>query len=160
MNNKGFAITTILYVMMLLFLMLIVSLLGILSTYRSRLEMLQEGENGAREIIYSRYNKENIAPEIILSNESSGTYKVSLSSKGFKDGSYVVKYGRVGDEVTGCLSLTHTYNINVNNSERLVEIYLKDEDTLTSPFYVCIVGGIADMYGNVLSEEDTIKKED
>ena len=56
MNNKGFAITTILYGMLLLFLMLIISLLGILSTYRSRLEKLQEGANGAREIIYSRYN--------------------------------------------------------------------------------------------------------
>lgn len=55
MNNKGFAITTILYGMMILFLMLLLSMLGILATYKDRLEMLIENNNGARDIINSNY---------------------------------------------------------------------------------------------------------
>ena len=51
MNNKGFAITTILYGTLILFLLLLVSLLGILSSYNDRLEMLIENNNGARDII-------------------------------------------------------------------------------------------------------------
>ena len=51
MNNKGFAITTILYGTLILFLMLLLSMLKILSTYSDRLEMLIENNNGARCII-------------------------------------------------------------------------------------------------------------
>ena len=51
MNNKGFAITTILYEMLILFLLLIVAMLGILSTYKDRLGMLIDNNNGARDII-------------------------------------------------------------------------------------------------------------
>ena len=49
MNNRGFAITTILFGLLILFMLLFVSLLGILSTYRSNLEKLVENTNGARE---------------------------------------------------------------------------------------------------------------
>ena len=55
MNNKGFAITTILYGILILFLMLLVSMLGILNTYNDRLEMLIEINNGARDIIIKPY---------------------------------------------------------------------------------------------------------
>ena len=51
MNNKGFAITTILYGTMLLFSMLLVSMLGILASYRANLEKLINNNNGARDII-------------------------------------------------------------------------------------------------------------
>ena len=55
MNNKGFAITTILYGTLILFLMLLISMLGILSSYKDRLEMLIENNNGARDIVNSKY---------------------------------------------------------------------------------------------------------
>lgn len=55
MNNKGFAITTILYGVLILFLLLLVSMLGILSTYKSRLGMLIENSNGARDIVNEKY---------------------------------------------------------------------------------------------------------
>jgi len=58
MNNKGFAITTILYGTLILFLMLLVSMLGILNTYKDRLEILIESNNGARDIINSIYESE------------------------------------------------------------------------------------------------------
>ena len=51
MNNKGFAITTILYGTLILFLMLFLSMLGILSSYKDRINMLVENNNGARDII-------------------------------------------------------------------------------------------------------------
>lgn len=51
MNNKGFAITTILYGTMILFLMLILSMLGILSSYKDKMDLLIESERGARTII-------------------------------------------------------------------------------------------------------------
>ena len=53
MNNKGFAITTILYGIMILFCLLLVSLLGILSSYRKTQEVLIENNNGARSIVSS-----------------------------------------------------------------------------------------------------------
>lgn len=55
LNNKGFAITTILYGALVLFLMLLISMLGMLSTYKDRLEMLIEKNNGARDIINAPY---------------------------------------------------------------------------------------------------------
>lgn len=55
MNNKGFAITTILYGVLILFLLLLVSMLGILSSYKDRLEMLTEHNNGTRDIINKNY---------------------------------------------------------------------------------------------------------
>ena len=51
MNNKGFAITTILYGVLILFCLLLGSMLGILSTYRGNLEKLIENNNGPRDII-------------------------------------------------------------------------------------------------------------
>lgn len=51
LNNKGFAITTILYGTLILFMLLFVSLLGILSQYRKNLEKLTESTNGARDIV-------------------------------------------------------------------------------------------------------------
>ena len=53
MNNKGFAITTVLYGIFILFLMLLMSLLGMLSTYKNRLGILIENTNGTRDIINS-----------------------------------------------------------------------------------------------------------
>lgn len=58
LNNKGFAITAILYGTLILFLMLMLSMLGILSTYKDRLEILIENTNGARDIINSKYFSE------------------------------------------------------------------------------------------------------
>ncbi len=55
MNNKGFAITTILYGTLILFLMLLLSMLGILSSYKDKLEILIDNANGARDIVNSRY---------------------------------------------------------------------------------------------------------
>ena len=51
MNNKGFAITTILYGLLILFCLLLVSLLGIMSVYHTNLEKLIDEGNGARAII-------------------------------------------------------------------------------------------------------------
>lgn len=51
MNNKGFAITTVLYGTFLLFMMLLLSMLGILSTYKDKMEILIDNTNGARDII-------------------------------------------------------------------------------------------------------------
>ena len=58
MNNKGFAITTMLYGTLILFLMLLLSMLGILATYKDRLEILIDSNNGARDIINSVYESE------------------------------------------------------------------------------------------------------
>lgn len=76
MNNRGFAITTILFGIMILFMLLFVSLLGILSTYRSNLEKLIENNNGARSNITFRANKEYATFEELKasSNAKRGLY--------------------------------------------------------------------------------------
>lgn len=83
MNNKGFAITTILYGILVLFLMLLVSMLGMLATYNDRLEMLIENNNGARDIVNNVYKKvyeydfvENESYEFVV--PITGTYKVEV----------------------------------------------------------------------------------
>ena len=48
MNNKGFAITTVLYGTLILFCLLLVSMLGILSTYKNNLDKLINSVGGAR----------------------------------------------------------------------------------------------------------------
>ena len=63
LNNKGFAITTILFGTMLLFMLLLAALLSILSVYRKNMELLTDGVNGIRSKIemkaapYSATNK-------------------------------------------------------------------------------------------------------
>ena len=58
MNNKGFAISTILYGLMILFIFLFLSLLGILSQQKNNIEKLIENTNGARYIVNG--NKEGV----------------------------------------------------------------------------------------------------
>lgn len=60
MNNKGFAITTILYGTLILFMLLLVSMLGILSTYKDRLSKLVDSNNGARDIINNSNNSSDV----------------------------------------------------------------------------------------------------
>ncbi len=75
MNNKGFAITTILYGSLVLFCLLLVSLLGILSMFRSNLQLLIENGNGARKIA-------TVLPQNVTSYSAvtkSGLYCVSSS---------------------------------------------------------------------------------
>lgn len=62
LNNKGFAITTILYGTLILFLLLFVSLLGILNQYRKNLEKLIEENNGTRSIVTMTKNSQNEIP--------------------------------------------------------------------------------------------------
>ena len=61
MNKNGFAITTILYGIMILFCILLVSLLAILSSYKKTQDILIESNNGTREIV--NYNKTTNVPD-------------------------------------------------------------------------------------------------
>ena len=74
MNNKGFAITTILYGTLILFCLLLISMLGILSTYKKNLEKLINATNGTRDII-------KIAPDPTINDPSAitkmGLYNIS-----------------------------------------------------------------------------------
>ena len=78
MNNKGFAITTILYGIMILFCLLLVSLLSILSSYRKTQELLIEENNGARAIIGGTVG--NVDEEGEPSNSSGSSSSSSPSS--------------------------------------------------------------------------------
>lgn len=64
MNNKGFAITTILFGITLLFCLLMISMLGILSTYRNNLELLIENDKGARNTLTMKKKDINDISEI------------------------------------------------------------------------------------------------
>lgn len=67
LDNKGFAITTILFGTMILFLLLLVSLLGILSTYRKNLQKLMEHDAGSRDKI--TYYRQEVADESTIAND-------------------------------------------------------------------------------------------
>ena len=72
MNNKGFAITTILYGLLVLFCFLLTALLGILYSYKSTQEKLVDEVNGARNLISGTID--NTAPP-----SSSGSSNVASS---------------------------------------------------------------------------------
>ena len=76
MNNRGFAITTIIFGTMVLFCLLLVSLLGILSTYKNNLEKLIDSANGARDIVTMKPNTsyENLTALKSDTNRRSGLY--------------------------------------------------------------------------------------
>lgn len=80
MNNKGFAITTILYGIMILFCLLLVSLLSILSSYRKTQELLVEENNGARDIIGGKIDKTNGGDNTIDDGEDDAASNSSSSS--------------------------------------------------------------------------------
>lgn len=95
MNNKGFAITTVLYGTLILFLMLLLSMLGILSAYKDRMSMLIDNNNGARDII-NGYTKSNDVEEFpIYINGLLVTSSVTYN----EDGAIVI-YEAYGAEVT------------------------------------------------------------
>ncbi len=86
MNNKGFAITTILYGVLILFCLLLLSMLGILSSYRGNLEKLMDKNNGARAIVQSdSINKNTFVPVVGTSGEGkyvgNGIYSFSKANK-------------------------------------------------------------------------------
>lgn len=81
MNNKGFAITTILYGTLILFLMLLVSMLGILSTYKDRLGKLIDSNNGARDIVLGK----DILPYCVITYDANGGSITTESQKGLCD---------------------------------------------------------------------------
>ena len=61
LKNNGFAISVILYGLLVLFLILVVAMLGILSSYKSRMnKLIDEGNNGARENIRKQIEIDNM----------------------------------------------------------------------------------------------------
>lgn len=93
MNNKGFAITTILYGIMVLFCILLVSMLGILSSYRKTQELLTESTNGSRDIVkYDTFHQVDIdninSSRIIYCDEEKNVTYCCYRSVILPDGGY------------------------------------------------------------------------
>ena len=82
MNNKGFAITTILYGLMVLFCILLVTLMGILSTYKKNQELLVEEQKGARNIINSEVGS--------ASNSEDNTTTYEVTFRCLSNGDFIV----------------------------------------------------------------------
>lgn len=78
MNNKGFAVTTILYGIMVLFCLLLVSLLSILSTYRKTQDKLINENNGARSIIAGNAENTSGGGSSSGSGGETTTYKITF----------------------------------------------------------------------------------
>lgn len=81
LNNKGFAITTILFGITLLFCLLLVSLLGVLNIYWSNMRLLVDGvdsKTGARNVVIIRKNasfsSESDIVKDIATNKRGGLY--------------------------------------------------------------------------------------
>ena len=79
MNNRGFAITTILFGLMILFCLLLTSLLSLLSIYKGNVEKLVESDNAAREEVTMIANKnyssiDSLKAETDTSKKKRGLY--------------------------------------------------------------------------------------
>ena len=89
MNNKGFAITTIIFGTMILFCLLLVSLLGILSAYKNNVEKLVDNERGARGIVTLTLDNNNGSCYTSLTeikNKGRGLYCVGGSNRYVSNG--------------------------------------------------------------------------
>lgn len=75
MNNKGFAITTVLYGTLILFLMLFLSMLGLLSSFKDRISMLVEKNKGTRDIINGIYVSD--ADSLLITLNGRNYYKAN-----------------------------------------------------------------------------------
>ena len=71
LNNKGFAITLVLYGTLVLFLLLIVSLLGMLSTYKLRLEKIYPEQDSEVTLTcdFTTWNNQNSASVTVSVND-------------------------------------------------------------------------------------------
>ncbi len=80
MNNRGFAITTILFGLMILFCLLLVSLLSLLSIYKGNVEKLVDNAGAARDTItmVPDKNYENV-DEIKEADKGRGIYCLGSS---------------------------------------------------------------------------------
>ena len=80
MNNKGFAITTILFGLMILFCLLLTSLLSLLSIYKGNVEKLVESDNAARAEVTMIANKNyTTIDEIKAAGKGRGIYCLGSS---------------------------------------------------------------------------------
>ena len=130
MNNKGFAITTILYGVMVLFCLLLVSLLGILSSYRKTQERLVEATNGARDVINGKTVTDSSSSSEEPGEPSSSSSSPSSSSSS-SSSSGNIKY-RISFNCNG-----GTYN---SNHKPTLDAYAGTEVELSD--YTCVGNGV------------------
>ena len=106
LNNKGFAITAVLYGLLILFVILVSSYLLVLSAKKDRVEDLTneiEGSysnTGPKEILLSKYISnlyKNANKEIIYNNNIDYNYasSVNLMNDGYSFGSFNDEYGNI-----------------------------------------------------------------
>jgi len=107
MNNKGFAITTILYGTLILFLMLLLSLLGILSSYKDRLSILIDKTGAARtHIMSARFER----PEPLPEEEYGTCYVYEIASRNLHMESITTE--------TQCYYMCNDWDIEAGECER------------------------------------------
>lgn len=122
LNNKGFAITTVLYGTLVLFLLLITSMLGMLSLNKDRMKKL---ESGAKEIINNANIKVDNSCTIIQDNItqyliSGRNYGTELTLKvNFENPDYISSYyWNDNNKNTETLTITSigTYYVNFKDT--------------------------------------------
>lgn len=125
-NNKGFAVTGILYTLLVLFLVLMISLISVFSNRKNVLDKLKEGivKDSYLNSIYSYEYNDNI-PYYVFNTPVDGTYKIELwgaqggALGGYVSGEIVLKansvlYVYVGQKGLSCMPYTlcdgYSYN--------------------------------------------------
>lgn len=105
MNNRGFAITTILYGILILFLFLLVSMMGFLGINKENLNKLVDNNNGTRDIVenkkykvylknyYRDFNTNKIVvldniEEVTLYSNYAPKMDIIMETMGYKMGKY------------------------------------------------------------------------
>ena len=100
MNNRGFAITTVLYGLLILFLLIVVSTLRILSSQREMFDMLIDETSGARDIVKLNTIEPFQEGNTTEVTEERALYKYSGCSKYYKAGVTI----STSDFVDGCIN--------------------------------------------------------
>ena len=134
LGNKGFAITTIIFGLVVLFLFLLLSMLGILALNKGNLEKLIENGNGARNIATMKVQNASSLTVLKQSgNAPGGLY--CFTGNGQKTCRYVSRNELVPSNDDGTVSLDEELKYNKNEPYRKVII------PYSGYYYVEAVGG-------------------
>ena len=104
MNNKGFAITTMLYGTFLVFLLLMLVMFNLLNNFKTNMDKLIEGNGGAREIVGIKCS------DIVKDDDGNGVY------------SFDEQYGY--DELGKKTKAKYWFNVNQFNNIIKNKIYI------------------------------------
>ena len=148
MNNKGMAISSILYTILILFLALLFGILGLISSSKATFDTLKER-------LYTDLNNEY--PEVLftINEEDSTKMDLKVRSRKYIDIVYLTTAGDVDENKLNVIGSTlprplGTFVVTQKVSSETYYLYLKDIHATIYKYQIIITGSGANMKGTII----------